>query len=635
MDGRNLAGWLAVLVSAAVASIWAFWGAIEAFHEGWWHETLAQNLLGTLAYLGPMLIWTGLGLAALRFPRAGSTIYVGAGLLLGGWILSLLHERTSLAGTLLAVLMAGFGGATGLLWWFGRPRPKRAAYAAVGALPLLVALVSGAEPAWRVAGRVDDGDRGARIVEGNGVTLLWAPKGPGWPDHGMTWDEAARRCRHLTEDGRTLAGEPQDVWRLPTVDEIVRSLTRHGRNAGGAWDGGRRAATYRIRPDKETPLWDPHTEIIYWWAEEVDAERAWRVVYNGLALPIPKRLGMGTQAFRAVRDPQRPPGTRSAHGIMEAVTPERSISMSMQTRSLSACALALAMVGAAAAGGGDAPGEARRSCVYAQAAQGFSLKGTTLVLEKVASTLYFAGTPERRFGQFSNAEFVKLWKEEPQSFAASPPYAVLSFAAEGSDHVVLALSNPRVDGSGIAYEATVVSGAPPDKSVACTLFLDPSRAAAPAAKAPLNDRDRKARETVAAFKQKDPGIARFFETAAGWAVFPTIAKGGLIVGGARGDGVVYQKDEVIGYSTVTQGTIGLQIGGQGYSEIVFFEDDAALGHFKAGNAEFSAQASAVAVKAGAAANAKYADGVAVFTLVKGGLMAEASVGGQGFSFEPK
>jgi hypothetical protein len=160
---RNVAGWAAVAINTAVASIWAFWGAIEAFHEGWWHETLGGNLIWTIAYLGPVLIWTGLGLGALRFPRAGSALYIAAGLLLGGWILSLLHENATLTGRLLAILMAGFCGATGLLWWIGRPRPR--------------------------------------------------------------------------------------------------------------------------------------------WAEETDADSAWRVVYNGLVIAVPKRLGMGSQAFRAVREP--------------------------------------------------------------------------------------------------------------------------------------------------------------------------------------------------------------------------------------------------------------------------------------------------------------------------------------------
>ncbi len=89
------------------------------------------------------------------------------------------------------------------------------------------------------------------------------------------------------------------------------------------------------------------------------------------------------------------------------------------------------------------------------------------------------------------------------------------------------------------------------------------------------------------------------------------------------------------YTVLSQGTIGLQIGGQAYSELIFFEHEAALNHFKSGNAEFSAQGSAVAVTAGASADAKYAEGVAIFTMTSGGAMLEASLGGQGFSFEEK
>ncbi len=296
--------------------------------------------------------------------------------------------------------------------------------------------------------------------------------------------------------------------------------------------------------------------------------------------------------------------------------------------------LTAVVAGVAAAGGKDAPWDQARHYVYAQSALGFELGETTLTLDRAGLTLYFAAG---QYGPISNADFVKLWSDGSDSFAAKPPYAVLQ-TVEGEGEVVLGLSNPRVKGDKFIYDATVVSGAPPDRSAACALLIDPSKSAPAATGAgtpAINERDRKARETIALFKEKDPGLDKFFKTAAGWAVFPTIAKGGLIVGGARGDGVVYVKDEVIGYTTVSQGTIGLQIGGQAYSEIIFFENDGALSHFKQGNAELSAQASAVAVTAGASADAGYAEGVAIFTMAKGGAMLEASVGGQGFSFEPK
>lgn len=147
--------------------------------------------------------------------------------------------------------------------------------------------------------------------------------------------------------------------------------------------------------------------------------------------------------------------------------------------------------------------------------------------------------------------------------------------------------------------------------------------------------EHNAQTAIDAFKQKDPSMTKFFNSAYGYAVFPTIAKGGLILGGAYGDGVVYQQGTVVGYTDLAQGTIGGQIGGQAYSEIIFFATKAALDNFKSGQFELAAQVSAVAAQAGASKNADYANGVAVFTLAKGGLMAEASVGGQKFSYQPK
>ncbi len=141
-----------------------------------------------------------------------------------------------------------------------------------------------------------------------------------------------------------------------------------------------------------------------------------------------------------------------------------------------------------------------------------------------------------------------------------------------------------------------------------------------------------AAETIAAFKNKDAGINIFFDKAHGYAIFPTVAKGGMGIGGAYGKGEVYERGTRIGASSLTQLTIGFQLGGQAYSEIIFFKDKATLDNFTSGNFAFSAQASAVAITAGASADADYSNGVAIFTLAKGGLMYEASVGGQKFSF---
>jgi lipid-binding SYLF domain-containing protein len=147
-------------------------------------------------------------------------------------------------------------------------------------------------------------------------------------------------------------------------------------------------------------------------------------------------------------------------------------------------------------------------------------------------------------------------------------------------------------------------------------------------------KDMEVAEAIVEFKKSDPAMVEFFKKAYGYAVFPTVAKAGIGIGAAHGTGKVYEKGAMVGKTTVTQVTIGFQLGGQAYREIIFFEDKAALDHFKGGNFELGAQASAVAATAGASADADYSGGVAIFTLAKGGLMYEASVGGQKFSFDP-
>jgi lipid-binding SYLF domain-containing protein len=145
---------------------------------------------------------------------------------------------------------------------------------------------------------------------------------------------------------------------------------------------------------------------------------------------------------------------------------------------------------------------------------------------------------------------------------------------------------------------------------------------------------KEAQDTIAVFKKVDPGLSRFFDKAVGYAVFPTVTKGAIGVGGATGSGVVFEKGKAIGKASVTQVTVGAQLGGQTYSEVIFFETPGALADFKRGALALAAQASAVAASKDASTNAKYENGVAVFTTGKGGLMFEASVGGQKFAFEP-
>lgn len=146
--------------------------------------------------------------------------------------------------------------------------------------------------------------------------------------------------------------------------------------------------------------------------------------------------------------------------------------------------------------------------------------------------------------------------------------------------------------------------------------------------------DRESRQAVAEFMKHDPSLKRFFDNAYAYAVFPTVGKGAVGIGGAHGTGVVYRHGKKIGLTSMTQLSIGWQLGGESYREIIFFKNAGAFNTFKSGSMKFSAQASAVAATAGAAAKTSYANNVAVFTMIRGGLMFEASVGGQSFSYEP-
>ncbi|TDG13490.1 hypothetical protein E2F43_08090 [Seongchinamella unica] len=162
-------------------------------------------------------------------------------------------------------------------------------------------------------------------------------------------------------------------------------------------------------------------------------------------------------------------------------------------------------------------------------------------------------------------------------------------------------------------------------------------------------------KAIAAFKSAG-GSAAYFDSAYGYALFPTIGKGGIGIGGAHGKGRVYVGGRHVGDTTMTQLTVGLQLGGQAFSQIIFFEDQRAFREFTTGHFEFSAQATAVAITAGVSAEANtgggvaagasggqnnartshggYRKGMAIFTIAKGGLMYEAALGGQKFAYTP-
>jgi lipid-binding SYLF domain-containing protein len=134
---------------------------------------------------------------------------------------------------------------------------------------------------------------------------------------------------------------------------------------------------------------------------------------------------------------------------------------------------------------------------------------------------------------------------------------------------------------------------------------------------------------------EDPALGALLQRGSGYALFPNVSKAGLVVGGASGWGVVYERGQHIGYSALTQGSVGLQAGVQNFSELLVFETPAALERFKAGQFGVAADASAVALKSGATATANFVNGVAAVVQPLGGVMVQAAIGGQQFTYQPK
>lgn len=295
---RLIIGWAAVGITVIFTCVWTFWGIVENFHEGWYSESILENLLMLfLQYLSVPAVFCALAVVSVRWRAAGLALHAAAALFLLWFFRSAVF---SVVGLMIALPIAMLG----LLYFFGRPQPKKCAYRLIAVLPLLIVLTV---TPWRLAQiskRVDDGDFGARFVAGNGVSLVWAPRGPGWPEGGVTYGEALKRCRYLSEDGTELMDEPQDIWRLPTAEEAVRSMALHGENAGGVWDGAAQAARYEITPDKETPLWDPHSKVIYYWTQtQCGEDKAYIIVYDGGVYPRSRDSAQSYLSFRAVKDP--------------------------------------------------------------------------------------------------------------------------------------------------------------------------------------------------------------------------------------------------------------------------------------------------------------------------------------------
>lgn len=338
----------------AFTGLWTFWSFGEMYHEGWFGDWTNR-----LPYLIPSAACFLLTIAAIRWPRPGGTLLILVGVAFTVFFMDVRIEsgRLTVGRGLGGLLVSLPPVLVGLLFRYearsrrarreaGIPRSRRwwirnLAYLAAVAVPVAIAFAVSAVNLPIVLTRLDDGDRGTRRIRGNGVDLLWAPEGPGWnwrqeyggypswqalalwglepvgfgDKPGYDWwrgryarQEEMNRydlCRYLGEDGRTLTDALQNIWRMPTVDELVRSLGRHGQNSGCTWKGpepGRSAC--EVRPDKETPLWAPDRPPVYYWAfEEYGRRDAYFVAYNGRVGTAHKVGGNPRHTHRCVREP--------------------------------------------------------------------------------------------------------------------------------------------------------------------------------------------------------------------------------------------------------------------------------------------------------------------------------------------
>ncbi|HID38256.1 MAG TPA: DUF1566 domain-containing protein [Calditrichaeota bacterium] len=291
---QNVMGWISYSFSLFLTCVWAFWGIIENFHEGWYHESFIQNIgLLFLQYLSPMFLFLFLTLISVWKQRVGALLFLLVGIGLSFWF-----NKFNFFVLLPFFLLAS-------LFWFGQISNKKQKYKVTVILPLFILIIFSVEPVYRVSTRYNDGNFGMRVIKSNGVSLIWAPEGPGWPDDGVNWYEADSLCKYLTEDGLSIATTQQNIWRLPTVEEAVRSMHRHGINCMGRLNASG-TPEYENEPDKETPLWNPHTMVIYWWTgTEIDSTHASIITYNGKIRKREKKYGPGSLGFRAVKKFQK------------------------------------------------------------------------------------------------------------------------------------------------------------------------------------------------------------------------------------------------------------------------------------------------------------------------------------------
>ena len=288
-------GYLTVIITLIIISFWSYWGINEAFHEGWYHVSLIQNIMLTFVqYLLIPILFIVITVIAVNHRRTGASMFIILGIFALFFFNS--HSGRVLIFIPMIALAAGF--------YFGEFNKvkKKIIMIIVILLPSIIILLFGIPLMYKTETRYNDNDFTERMIIGNEVILIWARKGPGFPETGTNWYDANENCARLSREGTEITDEEINMWRLATRDEIVRSLTRDDINAGGRINEMGKAE-YDISPDKETPLWDPYSQVIYTWtSEEKDDKSAYLVSYNGRILSRSKGSGPEYQGYRCVKD---------------------------------------------------------------------------------------------------------------------------------------------------------------------------------------------------------------------------------------------------------------------------------------------------------------------------------------------
>jgi hypothetical protein len=298
---KIILGWIAVGLSLAVSCMWSIWGILENFHEGWYSSSIWENILLMLIQYVPFaLTFILLPIIAIRWHKIGLGLFLALAVFVPIFFSGASFDVVYL---MLTFPLIGLG----LLFFFGHPQPARLAIWLLAGIPLAIMIGVSIPNIIRIQGRLNDGDFGPRQVECQGQPLIWAGRGAGFPEQGNSWQEAQSACARLSEDGTQLMDEEQNFWRLPSVEEAVRCQTRNNENAGGVWNEQTHQASYRHTPDKETPLWDSNSPIIYYWTAQAvpnQKDQAYIIDYKGGVFAKNITYSPDYRTYRCVQDAQ-------------------------------------------------------------------------------------------------------------------------------------------------------------------------------------------------------------------------------------------------------------------------------------------------------------------------------------------